>query len=273
MYKIDEEKPYILKVKYLDKFYYQVHIPLILYIETDSEIIKLHMLKPLKSKGDLIYEIKLHCRDGIDKFIETLANKRFVQIHRKFAINKWYYAGHDSDWKCLKLRIPENIRTMFGDDREIELPVGKEFKKNVRTHLTDVLIHLRNKNEGSVYFSFFDIIYIESQRDKKILHLFVPEGNHPDNKYIFEFNKRVSLDKFSLLFPSDCFVRVHHDYLVNIMFSFVLNIAPDVGTISVEGLDNSFKKHPYILEEKIPLGSDYKENYYDLFNKKALSGR
>jgi hypothetical protein len=171
----------------LDKDFrmYKVVVQNILYIERiDKDYRKIVFSTPIVLDDTKYFEAKWKTRDSLNKIISELnfdsnsgvERPFFIKISSKVLARSIFLSGRDSDWKHIQLTGVNYLDQTYNP---IELGIGRDFipvLNNVFNHflILKVSNSFKGDNPDIILINPVDIIYIESKKRSKTIHLSKP---------------------------------------------------------------------------------------------------
>ncbi len=176
---------------------FEIFVQNILYIERiDKDYRKIVFSTPLVLDDIKYFEAKWKTRDSINSIISELnfdadSNKKcpfFQKISSKVIARTIFFSGRDSEWKHLQLTGVNYLDQTY---KPIELEIGRDFLpeiKKVFIHFFTLKVSNSFKGDSPdiILINPVDIIYIESKKRSKTIHLSKPFIK--SNKSCYELN-------------------------------------------------------------------------------------
>jgi hypothetical protein len=267
----DGWSPKIFRLKNKNNEEVEINSSFIFYIHVSKEVNTIYLTEPVKIGNEKVWKIFWKTRTyGVKKILNYLKGKGFIQVNRTTIVRKLHISGRDGDWKYIYITMPTNRTT--GEDfdswKNVLLPLGRSYAFHAKTHVLDTKFIVKNEDGDIFFISPLDLVFVESSKGLKKLHLNKPVCRNDKNNYTLEWFDRNPFDR---LIPSDAkiwFLQVHRKYFVRIDYPFKIINERGSAFLYLEKPQKISPENPGIYyNRKIPVGRKYKEKCIEVFKK------
>lgn len=217
------------------------------FAEINRDVKKVHFADSSVTSSVIECVIEWRTRLSAKRIIDMLGSEFFIQIHRRYIINKYYICARKSDWKDIQLSL--FLGYAKKDFLTNIINIGMSFLPEIRKFTQDRYIEMKDEIGDVFFINPFDIVYIEISKETKTVYF---DHIYPDIGNRLEWVTRLSATDIINRIRIDGFYKIHRRYIINCNFPF----KPDSTTRFVTL--NAKRTKTHLDVKPIRIGSNYK---------------